>query len=134
MLCGHTGCGGAAAALGDGRVGGVLDTWLTPLKKLKRDNKAELEGIKDVAARTVRLAELNVVAGVETLMNHVVIEEAVRERGLEVHGVVFDLACGKLRDLGVGNGKRDLSDEPNVVRGSHGMLVFGVQGATMESR
>jgi len=136
VLCGHTSCGGAAAALGEGRVGGVLDTWLTPLKKLKRDHRAELEAIVDAGARAVRLAELNVAAGVETLLSNIVVEEAIRERDLQVHGVVFDISCGKLRDLGVGNGKRNFGSEDNgrVVRGNHGMLVFGGAGATLETR
>lgn len=102
VLCGHTGCGGAGAALGDTRVGGVLDTWLTPLKALRKKHQVELEAIEDSGKRAVRLAELNVIAGVDTLLNNYVVEEAVKERGLQVHGVVYDIACGKLRDLGVG--------------------------------
>ena len=95
----------AAAALGDGRVGGVLDTWLTPLKKLKREHKAELETITDAGARAQRLAELNVAAGIETLLSNIVVEDAVNERGLQVHGVLFDIPSGKLRDLECGNCK-----------------------------
>lgn len=105
VLCGHTSCGGAAAALGDGRVGGVLDTWLTPLKKIKREHKAELEAIADAGERAIKLAELNVAAGIETLMSNVVVEDAVNERGLQVHGVLFDIPSGKLKDLQIGNSK-----------------------------
>lgn len=134
MLCGHTSCGGAGAALGDSRVGGVLDTWLTPLKRLRREHKEELERITDQGARAARLAEFNVIAGVETLMSNVVVEDAVNERGLLVHGVIFDIASGKLRDLGVGNAKKDLAEE-KLVRGNHGMLVFGEgSGSMMASR
>ncbi|KFY18867.1 hypothetical protein V493_08290 [Pseudogymnoascus sp. VKM F-4281 (FW-2241)] len=134
VLCGHTGCGGAGAALGDSRVGGVLDTWLTPLKKLRRENKKELEGITDQGARTARLAELNVAAGVETLMSNADVEDAVKERGLLVHGVLFDIGSGKLRDLGVGNSKADFVESERLVRGNHGMLVFGGEGSTMATR
>lgn len=105
VLCGHTSCGGAAAALGDGRVGGVLDTWLTPLKQIKREHKAELEAINDAGARAIRLAELNVAKGIEILLSNIVVEDAVNERGLQVHGVLFDIPSGKLRDLEVGNSK-----------------------------
>lgn len=105
VLCGHTSCGGAAAALGDSRVGGVLDTWLTPLRRLKREHKAELEAITDAGKRAQRLAELNVAFGCETLMSNVVVEEAVNERGLRLHGVLFDIPSGRLIDLNVGNVK-----------------------------
>lgn len=141
VLCGHSCCGGAAAALGDGRVGGVLDTWLTPLKRTRRENAAELAAITDDAARAVRLAELNVASGVETLLANIVVDEAIRERGLEVHGVLYDIGCGKVRDLGVGNSKKEIkrTDEAaeekiEVVRGNHGMLMFKDSGATMAVR
>jgi carbonic anhydrase len=141
VLCGHTSCGGAAAALGDARVGGVLDTWLTPLKVVRKDNKVELEGITDAGKRAVRLAELNVIKGVETLMSNYVVDEAIRERGLEVHGVLYDISCGKIRDLGVGISKSASAalggkeaEKTEVVRGKHGMLAFGGDGATMTVR
>ncbi|ESZ99369.1 hypothetical protein SBOR_0239 [Sclerotinia borealis F-4128] len=148
VLCGHTSCGGAAAALGGSRVGGVLDTWLAPLKALTKLHDKELKGIKEDAARAGRLAELNVAKGVEVLMGNVVVEEAVRERGLKVHGVVYDIACGKIRDLGVGNcneeeegvawndGAADDAKggkEKELVKGAHGMLVFGKEGATLST-
>jgi carbonic anhydrase len=141
VLCGHTSCGGAAAALSDSRVGGVLDTWLTPLKSIKRQHKAELEAIPDAGKKAIKLAELNVEKGVETILSNVVVEEAIKERGLRVHGVLFDIASGRLRDLGLGNGKgnglasiRGESEAGDVVRGNHGMLVFGGDGATMALR
>lgn len=102
VLCGHTSCGGAAAALSDNRVGGVLDAWLTPLRVVRRENKKELDLIKDDAQRAVRLAELNVEEGVKNLMANHVVEEAIRERGLKVHGTLYDLGCGLLRELGLG--------------------------------
>ncbi|KAL3423781.1 carbonic anhydrase [Phlyctema vagabunda] len=108
VLCGHTSCGGAAAALGDSRVGGVLDTWLTPLKALRREHERELKGIEDSAQRAVRLAELNVEMGVENLLANYVVDEHVRTRGVKVHGVLYDISSGKIRDLGVGN------NDPNV--------------------
>jgi carbonic anhydrase len=140
VLCGHTCCGGAAAALAENsRVGGVLDTWLAPLKALRRENAQELVAIADAGARAVRLAELNVAAGVQVLLGNYVVEEAVRERGLQVHGVVYDIASGRLRDLGIGHSKKDelnsvKDQEGEVVRGKHGMLVFRDDGAAMAVR
>jgi carbonic anhydrase len=136
VLCGHTCCGGAGAALTDNRIGGVLDTWLTPLKSVRKHNEAELKSIADSAKRAVRLAELNVESGVHTLLSSFVVEEAVKERGLKVHGVLYDIACGKIRDLGVGNGHANSSadGEAEVLKGKHAMLVFGSDGANMAIR
>jgi carbonic anhydrase len=105
VLCGHTCCGGAGAALGDSKVGGVLDTWIAPLKQIVKKNRAELMKIGDDKQRARKLAELNVAAGVETLLSNYVVDEAVRTRGLQVHGCIFDIASGRLEDLGVGNAR-----------------------------
>lgn len=136
VLCGHTCCGGAGAALSDARIGGVLDTWLTPLKSVRKQNEQELKGIQDEAKRAVRLAELNVEWGVHTLLSSIVVEEAVNERDLKVHGVLYDIACGKIKDLGVGNAgsKSKTEVDGEVVRGKHAMLVFGGDGASMAVR
>jgi carbonic anhydrase len=107
VLCGHTCCGGAGAALGESKVGGVLDTWIAPLKQIAKRNKAELQKIGDDKQRAVRLAELNVTAGVENLLSNYVVEEAIRTRGLLVHGCIYDIALGRLRDLEVGNAQAD---------------------------
>lgn len=103
VLCGHTSCGGAAAALSDDKVGGVLDAWLTPLRVVrKREWKKQLEGIKDDKERAVKLAELNVQEGVGHLMSNGVIEDAIRDRGLKVHGCIYNIGSGLLRELGFG--------------------------------
>ena len=139
VLCGHTSCGGALAALGDKPIGGVLDTWLAPLRAVKAGNREELEGIRDLKERAVRIAELNVKAGVDVLMANMVVREAIRERGLEVHGCLFDIASGRVRDLGmgtgVGGGKGMVNGgDGEVVRGRHGQLVFNGGNASMAVR
>jgi len=137
VLCGHTCCGGANAALGDVRVGGVIDTWITPLKILRKTNGAELKSITDDGKRAARLAELNVEMGVSNLLSNYVVEEAIKERGLTVHGVLYDVACGKIKDLKVGTGKgaaTNSAPENELVKGKHGMLVFGGEGATMATQ
>lgn len=119
----------------------MLDTWLAPLKALSKSHEKELKAIKEDSARAVRLAEINVAKGVEVLMGNVVVEEAIRDRGLKVHGVVYDIACGKIRDLGVGNcneeeetfGTDGVGKEVDLVKGAHGMLVFGKEGATLST-
>ncbi|KAK1832508.1 carbonic anhydrase [Podospora conica] len=131
VLCGHTGCGGAAASLADTRVGGVLDTWLTPLKAVRAANQDALNAIRDSQARVARIAELNVEAGVKVLMANWVIQEAVRERGLEVHGVLFDIATGRIKDLGFGTKPGGAGAEGAEVRGRHAQLVFRGSNASM---
>lgn len=138
MLCGHTACGGAAAALSDSRVGGVLDTWLTPLKAVRYANQEVLSAIKDDKERGVKIAELNVEAGVKVLLANFTIQEAIRDRGLQVHGCIFDLESGRIRDLGIGNakvasgGRGPSPDE--IIRGKHATLVFRSGGASMAGR
>ncbi|KAB5566384.1 carbonic anhydrase [Coniochaeta sp. 2T2.1] len=132
VLCGHTGCGGAAAALMDQRVGGVLDTWLTPLKAVRNAHREELDAIKDDKARAIRIAELNVRQGIETLMANVTIQEAIGERGLDVHGVLFDIGSGRIKDLGFGTRKEGHGDGDEVVRGRHATLVFRGGNAGMK--
>ena len=135
VLCGHSACGGAMAALGDARVGGVLDTWLTPLKAVRFANEEELMGIADLGARAVRIAELNVKAGGDVLMANAVVREAVRERGLEVHGCLFDIASGRIRDLGFGTRAKGVGAAlGEEVRGRHGQLVFAGGNASMAVR
>ncbi|KAK4199763.1 putative carbonic anhydrase [Triangularia verruculosa] len=134
VLCGHTSCGGAAAALGDTRVGGVLDTWLTPLKAVRFANLEVLNAIKDDKARATKIAELNVENGVKVLMANMTIREAIEERGLQVHGCLFDIACGRIKDLGFGTkggkgGRWGLDGQEDVVRGRHAQIVFrGAKG------
>jgi carbonic anhydrase len=140
VVCGHSACGGCGAALSDARVGGVIDAWITPLKALRKQNEEELKAIKDEKKRAIRLAEMNVKSGVESLLSTYFIEEAVRERGLKVHGCVYDVACGRMTDLKCGNagdkgvaGVKD-KDEKEIVKGNHAMLVFGGDGASMTIR
>lgn len=102
VLCGHSACGGAAAALSGSRVGGVLGTWLHPLNVVCHAHAEELASVQDHKKRVARMAELNVEAGVEVLMANPTVKEAIRDRGLEVHGCLFDLASGRVRDLGFG--------------------------------
>ncbi|KAK3402177.1 carbonic anhydrase [Sordaria brevicollis] len=129
VLCGHSACGGAAAALSDARVGGVLDTWLLPLKTVRFNHAEELDAITDDKERTIRIAQLNVEAGIRVLMNNATIREAIAERGLEVHGVFFDIGCGRIKELGCGTAhKSSHAGHDHVVRGKHGQLVFGQDG------
>jgi carbonic anhydrase len=98
-------------------------------------HEVELKGIRNDSARAIRLAELNVEFGVSTLLSNYVVEEAVRDRGLKVHGILYDIASGRLRDLGFGTAFQGPPRESfEIVRGNHGMLTFGGGEAKMTIR
>lgn len=100
VVCGHTKCGGANAALGDADLGQTLNTWLHPVRELRRKHKAELEKLSDDDARSARVAELNVQQSIEVLKQHPAIKRAISERGLTLHGLLYDIAAGQLKILG----------------------------------
>lgn len=99
VVCGHTSCGGCAAALANGKLG-LLDTWLAPLKRLRAEHEAgwEKEGLSD-KEKAVKLAEANVMEGVQTLKENAQVIEGMHERGVVVHGVIYDVGTGLLREL-----------------------------------
>ena len=98
VLCGHTLCGGVAAALGNKKLG-VIDTWLVPLMQLRKENERELERLEGEEERGKRLVELNVLRGVRVLRENEAVGRGLREEGLEVHGLVYDVASGVLEEL-----------------------------------
>ena len=97
VLCGHTGCGGVKGAL-DNKKLGKIDTWLQPLRQLRLQHAEELDKLGEVQKNQL-LVELNVKQGVETLRQNTDIIEAIKSRGLQVHGVVFDLSSGELKSV-----------------------------------
>ena len=104
VVCGHIGCGGVAAALANGKLG-LLDTWLAPVRKLREENWHHWEHLKP-EERAVRLVEANVHAGVRTVRENAVVIEGSHGWGLQVHGFVYDVGTGLLRELECREGKR----------------------------
>ena len=96
-LCGHTSCGGVNATLGNKKLD-VLDLWLQPMRLLREQHAEELAEL-DENEKSAHLAKLNVKAGVGRLMRMAPVLEAMRDRDLKVHGLIFDLASGRLEDL-----------------------------------
>ena len=97
VVCGHTSCGGVAATLGNGKLG-VIDVWLQPMRILREQHAAELEGLEG-AAKTNLLCKLNVQAGVGVLRRIPTVLDAIRDRGLKVHGLLYDLGTGLLEQV-----------------------------------
>ncbi len=101
LVVGHYGCGGVAAAV-DGQRRGLVDHWLHPIRETYRAHSQELDGIADLTARMNRLCELNVVSQVKNVALDVFVQDAwARGQPLAVHGWVYSIADGLVRDLHV---------------------------------
>jgi carbonic anhydrase len=98
VVCGHYNCGGVKAAMQPQDMG-ILNPWLRNIRDVYRLHKNELNMIEDLDKRYNRLVELNVQEQCINLIKTAAVQEANRERGLIVHGWVFDIATGKLIDL-----------------------------------
>jgi carbonic anhydrase len=101
IVVGHYGCGGVSAAV-DGQRRGLVDHWLHPIREVFHAHRRELEAIPDRHARLDRLCELNVVRQVRNVASDVFVQDAwARGQNLGIHGWVYSLADGLVRDLGV---------------------------------
>jgi carbonic anhydrase len=98
VVCGHYYCGGIKAAMQPADLG-ILNPWLRNIRDVYRLHKEELNKIKDEDARYNRLIELNVQEQCINLIKTAAVQQAHKERGLMVHGWVFDVHSGKLVDL-----------------------------------
>lgn len=104
LVVGHYGCGGVAAAAGSKQYG-LIDNWLTNIRDVIRLNEEEYSAIENEEQRLRRLVELNVMAQVQNLAKTSIIQNAMRaENPPRLHGLVYDLADGRLKDLGVSEG------------------------------
>ncbi|HQV00303.1 MAG: carbonate dehydratase [Bacteroidia bacterium] len=101
IVCGHYGCGGVIAAMGNKQFG-LIDNWLRHLKDVYRMHSDELEAIEDIKARENRFVELNVQEQVTDLCKTSIVQNAWRNnQPLHVHGWVYDIADGIIQDLDV---------------------------------
>ena len=73
-----------------------------PLRQLRYKHAEELQKLNfEDGSRGTRIAELNVMNGVNVIRQHADVIQAVKERGLTVHGVIYDLGTGLLRELDI---------------------------------
>jgi len=99
IVCGHYGCGGVKAAMGE-TPHGLIDNWLRHIKDVARFHEDEMFRISDDEARFARLCELNVLEQVQNILNTTVVRGA-HDRGedLKVHAFIYDIKDGLIRDL-----------------------------------
>jgi len=102
IVCGHYSCGGVRAAM-DGHHHGLIDKWLRNIKDVYRLHRSELDAIADADQRSRRLVELNVEEQVFKVCSTSIVQRAWQheERALHVHGWVYEIAEGLIRDLQV---------------------------------
>jgi carbonic anhydrase len=99
IVKGHYGCGGVLAAMGNQDMG-MLNPWLTNIRLVYRLHHEELDAIADADQRYRRLVELNVMEQCRNVMATAVVQQAYAKQGFpKVHGWVFDMETGLLKDL-----------------------------------
>jgi len=104
IVCGHYGCGGVKAAL-EGQRLGLVDNWLRYIEDVRDAHAETLSTLPEGEARWNRLCELNVIEQVLHVSQTTVMRDAwVRGQEVTVHGWIYSLRDGRLRDLGVSAG------------------------------
>ena len=117
IVCGHYGCGGVKAALGNQQYG-MIDNWLRNIKDVYRFHFDELDHIQDPAQLERRMVELNVIEQVYNLAKTSIVQNAWSQGDFPcVHGWVYDLADGLIRDLQVSVQDTDYLDQIYHFRG-----------------
>ena len=101
IVCGHHGCGGVKAALENSQLG-LIDNWLRHVQDVVREHEHTLKEIDDKTKRLDRLCELNVMEQVLNVCRTTIVQSAwQRGQELVVHGWIYGLEDGLLRDLGI---------------------------------
>ena len=110
IVCGHHGCGGVKAAMDNLQLG-LIDNWLRHVQDVLEEHKELLATIDDENQRLDRLCELNVIEQVLNVGRTTIVQNAwQRGQELAVHGWIYGLQDGLLRDLGVTIDATDLHE------------------------
>lgn len=98
IVCGHYGCGGVEAALGDDSFG-LIDNWLGHIKDIAKDNQAALANLSK-AEQAAKLCELNVIQQAENVRRTSVYQDALkRKQEVKIHSWIYSLRNGKIKVL-----------------------------------
>ena len=101
IVCGHYGCGGVRAAISNRRLG-LIDHWLSPIRALHDERFEEFNQIVDLDARVNAMCEANVIAQVRSVCSNPFVRDAwARGQTLDVHGWIYSIKDGLIRDLEV---------------------------------
>lgn len=111
IVCGHHGCGGVKAATED-LPHGLADHWLEPIRRLARAYALDLACEDGNEARRDRLAEFNVIEGVRRVAETPILQRAwARGQDINLHGLIYGLKDGLLRDLNCSITRMHMSTE-----------------------
>ncbi len=101
IVCGHYGCGGVETAISE-RPSGLIDNWLLHIKDLYHRNLSKFSDCKDQRALIDRLCEFNVIEQVNNVCHTSTVQDAwSRGQSLQVHGWIYGITDGLLKDLEV---------------------------------
>lgn len=111
IVCGHYGCGGVRAAMGS-EAYGLIDNWIRHIKDVYRFHNKELDSIADETERFDRFVELNVIEQVYDLAKTSIVQNAWKnKKELSIHGWVYGVGSGVIKDLGVNIESDELLDQ-----------------------
>lgn len=99
IICGHYGCGGVKASMEE-QDHGIIDNWLRHIKDVKRFNEDKFDGL-DEQKKFDLLCELNVKEQVKNVSENPVVQNEMKERDLAIHGLIFNLEDGLLKNLDI---------------------------------
>lgn len=101
IVCGHYGCGGVLAALRNNQLG-LIDNWLRHVQDVRAKHRSQIDSLATEHEQHARLCELNVIEQVANVSQTTIVRDAwARKQTLAVHGWIYDLSDGLLRDLEV---------------------------------
>ncbi len=107
IVCGHYGCGGVRAALRNDRLG-LIDNWLRHVQDVQEKHAAQIAGLTDPEAACDRLCELNVIEQALDVCQTTIVGDAwQRGQDVTIHGWIYSLADGLLRDLKISIARPD---------------------------
>src|SRR5688500_18888721 len=102
IVTGHYGCGGVRAALEKQKLG-LIDNWLRHVQDVRAKYAAEIDSLEDMELKARRLCELNVLEQAAHVRETTIVQDAwARGQQVAIHGWIYDLADGLLRDLNFG--------------------------------
>ena len=114
IVCGHEDCGGVRAALGP-QAPVAVEHWIAQVRSVARVHAEELDAIDTMDRRVARLVELNVTEQVMNLARTPVLQAAwARGEEIDIHGVVYDVREGYLRDIQVSLDSTSLAARPRL--------------------
>lgn len=107
IVCGHYGCGGVKAAMGNAPVG-IIDNWIRHIKDSYRFCKDEIESIENEKEKFDRFVEWNTKQQVLNLAVTSIVQQAWNKgQALAIHGWVYGLDTGLIKDLDVNFSSHD---------------------------